>query len=499
MSEAKSKSIKNIVYGFLGQLVSILFGLLVPRLILLNYGSEANGLTASISQIFAYVALLEAGVGGATLQALYKPVGQGDQKSISEILTATHFYYKRTGYLYIGAVIILSIVYPLIIKNSLGYWTVFGVILFNGLGGAINYLFQGKYYILLQAEGKNYIKTNLTTIVYIGANIAKIVLCFLGFGIVTLQVSYFVLTLLQMGYVLFYVKKHYKWLNLKAKADYEAISQKNSVMLHQISSLIFGNTDSIILTIFDGLKVVSVYSLIGSLITYINTAISNISNGIVFNLGQSFLNNRKKFDELYESFEVIYYTIITFCLIMIYIFLNPFLSIYTRGINDISYVDKYLPVLFVISNWLSWIRVPSIFVINNCAGHFRETQWRSVVESLINIIISLIAVVKLGIYGVLIGTIIALLYRTNDMIIYSSKKILKRSLWSAYKRILANLVWMIMAGFIGERVLREINNYAELFFYAIIWGSIIFAGTAVINFLLNRELFIKSTKLVLKK
>jgi len=487
MSDTRKKSTKNIIFGLLGQIITIVFGLCIPRLIILSYGSETNGLVTSVTQIFAYVALLEAGVGGATIQALYKPVAGNDKKEISAILAATHSYYKRTGILYVIAVVCISILYPLVVKSDIGFWTVFGVIMFNGMGGAINFFFQGKYHLLLQAEGKNYIKTNLTTIVHTASSILKIVLLLMGAGVVVLQAAYFLLNIAQMLYIVIYIKRHYGWLNLFEKPNFGAISQKNSVMVHQISALIFGNTDSLILTFFSGLKVVSVYTLISSLIGYVNNIITNFSSGILFSLGQSFQSDKKRFNELYNMFEVFYYALMTFCLSMIFIFLNPFLALYTEGVTDIIYVDKYLPVLFVINYWLTWARVPAVYVVNNCAGHFKLTQKQTIIESSINIIVSLICVIKWGIYGVLFGTIVALLYRTNEMIFYSAKKILMRSIWVTYKRLLFNTVWMFVSGILGKLLLPEISNYFQLFSWAILYAVVIFAGVIFVNFIFEKQ------------
>lgn len=487
MSNTKQKSIKNILYGIMGQLITIVFGLVVPRLILLNYGSETNGLISSITQIFVYISLLEAGVGGATLQALYKPVGKGDKAEISAILAATNQFYRRTGVIYAFMILLLAIFYPMLVNTELSYWTVFGVIMFNGMGGVINYFFQGKYHLLLQAEGKNYIKVNLTTAVYVVSNILKIVLVLCGFGIVTLQAVYFALNIFQMLYVVVYIKRHYKWLDLSLTPNFEAISQKNSVMVHNICALIFGNTDSIILTFFCGLKVVSVYSLIASLIAHANNLLSSVSNGILFSLGQNFQNNRKKFDLQYSTFETVYYMMMTFCLAMIYIFLNPFLEIYTRGVTDIGYVDEYLPYLFMTSYWLTWARVPSIFVVNNCAGHFKLTQNQAVLESVINIVVSLVCVSCWGIYGVLMGTISALLYRTNEMIIYSAKKILNRSVWVTYRKLIFNLVWLIVVCVIGKVLLPDIDGYFWLILWAIIYAIAISVLIVFLNYIFNKK------------
>ena len=61
------KGLGNIVTGLFNQLVTIALGILIPRLILTSLGSEANGLLSSVNQVLAYLALLEAGIGTASM------------------------------------------------------------------------------------------------------------------------------------------------------------------------------------------------------------------------------------------------------------------------------------------------------------------------------------------------------------------------------------------------------------------------------------------------
>lgn len=56
---------QNAITGFGGQLIAIILGLIVPRFFIMSYGSDANGLLSTITQIFTYMALLEAGIGQA--------------------------------------------------------------------------------------------------------------------------------------------------------------------------------------------------------------------------------------------------------------------------------------------------------------------------------------------------------------------------------------------------------------------------------------------------
>lgn len=354
-----------------------------------------------------------------------------DTQSINHIMAATNRYYKKVGIWYLLATAALAIVFPIAVDSELSYFTIFAVVLLSGMAQVVNFFFQGKYRILMQVEGKNYILTNLGTIVNVCTSIGKIVLLLQGFDIVALQLMYFAFNIIQILYIWYYIKKEYAWLDLSVTPNYSAISQRNSVMVHQISGLIFQNTDVLVLTFVCGLKTVSVYSMYVMLFGMVSTAVSTINSGISFAMGQAYNTDKKKFNSLYNAFET-YNMALTFSLYCTAsLFVLPFLKLYTAGITDVHYVDPLLPYLFVATYLLSNGRSAAQRVIEY-AGHFKLTQNRSIVESIINIVVSLICVVRFGIYGVLCGTIAALLYRTNDMILYASRKLLNRSPMGTY-------------------------------------------------------------------
>ena len=70
-----------------------------------------------------------------------------------------------------------------------------------------------------------------------------------------------------------------------------------------------------------------------------------------------------------------------------------------------AYVDFWLPVLFAAILLMNHIRVPAILVIN-AKGDFKETQKGAVIESVINIVVSLLLflLTDLGMYGLLLGS-----------------------------------------------------------------------------------------------
>lgn len=452
------RTVKIFIYGLISQVITLLLGIIIPKLLIVSYGSEVNGLLSSVRQIFVYVALLEAGIGTASLQALYAPMAKGDHKKTSEIMAATDHYYKRTGVLYGICVLILALIYPIFINSEIPMPVVAGVIIFQGASGVINYLFQGKFAILLRVDGKSYITTNATTIVNVASKFAQIILILMGCDILVVQGAYFVINLTQMLYITWYVKKHYSWLDLKVQPNYSSLSQSKNVIIHQISGLIFNNTDILVLTYFCGLKVVSVYSLYALIINCVSNIIDTICSSVEFILGQAFNSDRQRFLKLQETYET-YYLAVSFAFFTVTLIMLPsFIEIYSVGITDAVYVDKYLPFLFVVLNILMYSRRTSSQIIN-FAGHFKQTQLRSIIESIINLSVSLVLVYYIGIYGVLIGTIAALLYRTNDVIIYANCNILGRKPWKTYRRWIQNIVVMIVCVWMINYILPPMNDY----------------------------------------
>ncbi|WP_379128360.1 lipopolysaccharide biosynthesis protein [Paenibacillus sp. sgz500958] len=483
------RSILNLFFGLGSQMITIVLGFFIPRLIMVNYGSEANGLIASIVQIISYLTLLEAGVGAASMQALYKPIAYDDKGRINSILAATSSYYKKTGIYYFIAVVLIAVIYPLVVHSEIDALSVMGIILLTGLGGAINYYFQGKFRVLLIAEGKSYIETTIVTVANILNNVVRIILLLQGVHIIAVQASFFVLTLLQIVAFYVYMKRNYRWIDLSGKPDFEAIGQKNSVMVHELSYLVFRNTDVLILTLFTNLKIVSIYVMYNMIFTIVDNVVQTVNGSLKSALGQSFHESKQKFLKLYDAFEVYYMGLIFAILTVAYILILPFMRLYTEGVNDVNYIEPWLPVLFVAIKLLTNVRTSSNNVIT-IAGHFQKTQMRSIIESAINLVASIIFVLFLGIYGVLLGTIAALLYRSIDIVIYASSVLLERSPWVTFKRWLINVVVFVLIILATTTAGFTVNTYAGVILWGIILGIVILSVYYVIASLMEREVFL---------
>ena len=419
-------ALRNGLSAALGYAVSLGVGLLLPRLFITGYGSEVNGLLGSVNQFLLYLGLLEAGMGALTLQALYRPVAEDDRSAINGILCTTHRYYKRAGVIYLLALIAAALLFPLIAGSGLPYLAVAGVVFFSGAGTLLTFWLQGKYQVLLQAVGKNYVQTNLTTLVTLLAGIAKVVMIALDCPIVAILAVSFAIHGIQAFCILWYVKVKYKWIALDMPPAEGVLVQKNYMILHRIAEVIFHNTDILLLTIFCDLKTVSVYTLYKLIFSYLERVLAILSGSVGFALGQNYQTDRRRFTARMDVFESIYSIAATTLFSTALHLTLPFMTLYTSGVTDAVYCDPKLALLFAAVAWLTAIRQPMLLTINY-AGHFKETVPQTLIETGINLVVSLVGVLLWGIHGVLLGTVAALLYRSVEVIMYANKRLLGRT------------------------------------------------------------------------
>ena len=64
------------------QILAVLVGLVLPRLILNEYGSQVNGLVYSISQMLSVVSYFDFGISAVAQAALYGPIKKKNNNRI---------------------------------------------------------------------------------------------------------------------------------------------------------------------------------------------------------------------------------------------------------------------------------------------------------------------------------------------------------------------------------------------------------------------------------
>ena len=479
----------NFIFSTISQIVTIVLGVVLPRVILVNYGSEINGLLSSVIQLIAYLVLFEAGIQAVATKSLYKTIAQEDRQGTNGILAAVHKNYKRIGVLYCLGLLGLSVCYPLFFDVAgLSKFSVFLIVFFSGFSNVIAFFYQAKYKILLTVDGREYVLTNLNTITNVLTFSLKIVLFATSFPVPWIIILSFGISLIQTVFVLYYVRKKYAWIDLDAKPDMSSLDQSKHALIHQISGLVFSNTDVLLLTVFCDLKVVSVYTVYKLVLNHISTLLSMPLASCSFALGQAFYIDKKKYGQLLDSFQVAFAALCFGVLTIAYRLLLPFVNLYTDGVTDIVYADTLLVFLFVFAEAMNLIRVPTRHTVN-CAGHFKETLTRTIIETVINLVISIVGVLLWGIYGVLLGTIVALVYRSIDFILYANLKILGRSAKKNFLLYALNFALSVVIIAALEQINFNISSWWRFVFVGFVITIPVLGLFAFVNFILFKKEF----------
>ena len=482
------RSIYNLIAALISQGTIMLLGLIIPKLTISYYGSETNGYTMMVSQVYAYIGLLEAGLSTAVVQALYAPVTKGDKSSISAIVNAARVYYRKIAVYYTIIVLVVSIVLPLIIQTTLSKIEMSLYFLLFGVSNIINFWFTASMRPLLLAEGKNYINSNITLIFHVMSQSAKILLLFLKANIVLLQLAYSVVNIIQIVVYYIFFKRNYQWLDKNLPADNGAIKQRDAFFWQQISNLIFSCTDVMLLSFFCNLKVASVYAVYMLIFNALSTILSIVTSSTQFILGQEYNSDRKNYITVHRTYEMLLLIFSFSIFTTAEILTIPFIKLYTAGVNDVNYIDYALPILFCMSGLLSTCKSASLCLIN-FSFHAKQTLNRVFVEAGMNLVISLILVKDMGIRGVLIGTCCALIYRVIDVLFYTNHRILNTSVLPTIKVYIGNFVLFIIFIALSKIIDIEVINYVQFAIKGAVILGVCGVSYLILNYIMNRELF----------
>lgn len=433
------KAIKNTLFAIIAELIAIICGLIIPRLILSEFGSKYNGITTSISQFLNFAIILRAGIAGATRAALYKPLAQNDTKKINAIMSATNKHMKKIGIILGIFIIIFSCFYPFLLRNQFNWIFSSSLFLIIGISTFAQTFFGITYTILLQADQKYYI----FSIVHIFTNILNLIIAItlikLGASIHIVKLGSAIAFTLYPIILNIYVKKKYN-LNLSVLPDNNSISQRWDAFFHQVANFVMFNTDTIILTIFANIKEVSVYGIYALVVSNLKKIVLNITNGIEAAFGNMIA--KKESILLKENFSIIEFLIFyisTLIYTITIVLIIPFVSIYTKGVTDVNYIRPIFAYILVIAYFFNSIRLPYQLIVQ-ANGNYKETKKGAILEPIINITISLVFVIKYGLVGVAIGTLCAIIFRTIQYSYFVSKHIIKGAFVSMMKKILVSLI-----------------------------------------------------------
>ena len=477
------------------EFVSVICGFILPRLILASYGSKYNGLIASITQFLSCAVLLRAGIGGVTRAALYKPLAQEDHDSFCAIVNATDQYMKRIGLILAMLILGFATIYPVLVKNDFGWAFTFSLVLIIGASTFAESFFGITYLIVLQADQRLWVSSVMSIICTILNTVFASILILNHCSIHIVKIASAIVFVLYPIVLGSYVRKKYK-IDKSVPPNYNTIAQRWDAFWQQIAIFVMYNTDIMLLTIFSNMLEVSVYSVYNMVMHGLKRVIVSFSGSQEAAFGDMIA--RREDDTLRQSVSAVENMMFSLCTIVYActsLLILDFVTLYTNGITDINYIRPVFAVIVVLANFFNGVRLPYQAVVE-AAGHFKQTKKGAIFEPVLNIVLSIIFVIRYGLVGVAIGTLAATLFRTLQYSIYMSKHIVKRSVLITLNRAAVSAVEWGLIAFISNFFLNMSSmSYLQWIIKALI--LVIISSVIVIGG--NYLTFRKDTVLLLKK
>lgn len=496
------KALMNTVTSLLLQLVSVICGFIVPRIIIGTYGSEINGLTASITQFLGYIALFESGVGGVVRAALYKPLADSDVPKLSGIIKATESFFRKIAFIFVGYMFALACVYPMLVNMSFDWLFTASLIVIIGISTFAQYYFGMTYTVLIHADQKRYIASGLQIFTIILNAFLVVIFASFGASIHWLKLGTAAVYVLRPILLNIYVKKKYA-IHKDVQPDTEAIKQRWDGLGHHLAYFVNLNADVVILTLVSkisssfSIAEVSVYTVYHAVVYGIVNITSSFSSGMEAGFGNMIAKGEKEnLNKKFGLYEFMYYTVVSVMFTCAAILIIPFVKVYTSGIYDVNYVRPVFAYIIVLAYAAYAIRSP-YNTLTLAAGHYKQTRNGAFIEAAINVIVSVVCVFIWGIVGVAIGTLAAMIFRTVQYALYLSKNILERKFSVFIKRVaMAATIAVVSFIIVGLLPAFEVDSYLKWLVLAIITFVITLAVTFIFSLLFAKKELLETFKYV---
>lgn len=470
------KFIKNTLATGIMQIVAMISGFIVPKVMLIFYGSEVNGIVTSITQLISYLTLLEAGLSGATVFSLYKPIAVHDTYGINRILTAAKKLYYKTGHIFSCMVFLGAVLYPFFVHSTtLNYEQLFFLFLILGINGVLEFYTLAKYRALLTADQKTWV-ISLASMVQIILNIVIIAsLAYAGFSIVIVRGAA-VTAIFVRTYLLWkYCRDHYDFLDFTVPPNNEAMNQRWDALYLQVLGAIHQGAPILIATFLLSLLDVSIYAIFNLVILGLNAILGIFMTGLTSGFGDLIARGEKEsFKKAFNEFEFIYTIAITTIYSTMFFVYQPFISLYTRG-SDISYYYPLFAFLMIWNGFAYNIKNPfGMLVIS--AGKYKETRIPTTIQGTIELVGGTLLALPLGLNGIVLGSMLSNVYRDIEFLFFAPHHLTHMPSNHTIKLWTANVCLLIFASVLSNVLsLPKMGNYLHW----VIFSALICAFSAL--------------------
>ena len=407
-SKTKNSS-RNVVFGFALKVYQLLMPFIIRTIIIYTLGMEYAGLNSLFTSILSVLNIAELGVGTIMVFYMYKPIEEHDSERICALMTLYKLYYRAIGMVILVAGVAITPFIPKLISGEVPADINIYILYYLNLGATVlsYWLFAYKN-SLFQAHQRNDVISKVTIITDTVKYILQISLLYLlhnyyYYVIVMLLIQ--VLNNLMIAYRADKSFPGYKAKGSLSKAEKRTINSSiKDVFYGQLGMTVTLSVDSIVISAFLGLvplaRYQNYYYVVNALIGFFNIFYQSLRASIGINLLV------KSKDVNYRDFKfVTYFVMVTlsFCSSCLMNLLQPFITLWVGKENTLSDIFVLLLVVYFFIYEFTLL----IGCYKDISGKWHADRFRPLLTAIFNLILNIIMVKYIGLYGVLLSTIIS--------------------------------------------------------------------------------------------
>lgn len=408
--ERTRNTIRNISWGYLYRSISIILPFCFRTVMIKILGADYLGINSLFASILQVLSLSELGFGSAMVFSMYKPIAENDKNKICALLNFYKKIYLIIGSIILGLGLIIGLIIPYLISgNYPSDINIYFVYIMFLLNTSISYFLCAYRGSLINAFQRNDVESKILIIVSViryGFEIAGICITRQYYIYLVVELGS---TLLQNFLKLIITRKMYPQIVPKGNIDLNEKKEiKDNVlalMCHKIGGIMLNSTDNIVISAFMGVVIVSNYgnyyyimnAIEGIVIVCFTSMTAGIGNSFVTESIEKNKNNFKKV--LFFNGWIVGF----FCVCFICIYQN-FIEFWVGK----QYMFGYdVVILLVIYFFVHCIR-RTIISFRDGAGMWQDNKWQPIVSAIFNIIANVILINVIGIDGILLSSIAAM-------------------------------------------------------------------------------------------
>ena len=402
---------RNSFFSIISQMILIVVGFFSQRVMNLRLGEELVGMNSVISNINAIISISELGMSTAIVFHLYSAFADGDEARIASLMKM----YKR-AYCIIATVMIslglcvLPFVHLFLRENSFSLEYIRLIYSLWLVRSALSCLLSYKRSILI-ADQKEYV-------VSIAALLANVMNYSLIIVLVQLFENYALALALNIVveacmnlWISSYVNRKYLFLKrYKGEAVEKEVVSKvfkdiKNIFVSRLSTNLLVSTDNLIMSSFISVGIVGLYSNYSMIVQSVTNILEACSNALQPTVGNLFTekNHEKEYGVL-RQITFMFFWGTSFATVSMLVLITPFVTDIWLGTEYALNVE--IVVCCIINFFTRLISMP-IAMMMGVTGLFKKERNLSIIVAIMNLIVSLLLVFKLGVIGVLLGTLVS--------------------------------------------------------------------------------------------